>query len=131
MAKARKLSRDEVLVRAAHFRAAIMAFVKKHPGCTPAQILEGLEADRIERDASESTVLTQIHALIHAKQIEVVKEGRHAHYHLAGSVPLAKPRSAKAPKSSSAAPFVVDISKSTGRVRLHIAGLTIEIGVVD
>lgn len=128
------LTRDVLLVRAAKFRAAIMALVRENPNVSAAEVTEAL-ANLIEStQAKKHIVVEQLKQLVKTEQLVATVDQKPIRYSLPKQGRVAKKQTVvvKAKKGNAGSPaFTIDIVKSTGRVRLQLAGLSIEIGVID
>lgn len=130
MATSKKLTRDEQMVRSAKVRAAIIALVRETPQISTTEVIQSLSDLMKATKASRSSVITQLKQMV--KNGQLLTE--HGHRPLRFTLPAENGRTKKITvkgKKGEVPNFTIDIIKSTGRVRLQLGGLSIEIGVVD
>lgn len=132
-----KLSRDEQLVRAAHGRAIVTAFLANisPDGANMPDILEGAGEELREAGYNDIKPISNLlYHMVNNKLITMVKEdGTNVYY----STNAKKAGGAKQQKSETTVKksakgefFQVDLIKSTGRIRITTKGVTIELGVI-
>jgi len=127
-AKKTNLSRDETLVRASKFRAAILAHVRAHPEVNTLEIMAHMQEMIKKEKASENLVHGQLKQLVDSGQLLTNPGHRPLRYTLANHKPA--PAVVVKGKKGATANFTIDIVKATGRVRLQFADLSIDIGVI-
>lgn len=130
-AKAKPLARDAVLARAATFRALIRSAIHKTPGITQVQLATALADALKEHKASGNVITGQLTYLRQSGEVVPVRKGLQFHYYVQGATPEDEPGEVSLKKPLKTPSIQIDVIKSTGRVRLQIQGLVIEIGVTD
>lgn len=135
-------SREEQLIRAAKARAIIIAFLSERPGeaFSRAEIQSGTTKTLGPLGYTAAALDNFLYTMRKSELIwrREAEDGQPIRYHAdraVGMVEGGKPRQPKVPKkhkaSAQSAAVVIDIIKSTGRVRLTLGGLVIEIGVAE
>lgn len=136
----KKLTRSEELVRAAALRAAIVADLNARSAPVNQQeITESLKDTLVKWKVTDEATLRRVLArAVSAGLFTSEKDGTRVLYSL--SKDSAEEKAQKTQKKLAKAQlktlaigapdFTVDIVKATGRIRMTIAGLSIEIGVV-
>jgi Fe2+ or Zn2+ uptake regulation protein len=121
------MSRDESLVRAAELRAAILYILNSNTaGVSFREIFTHKKVS--EMKAPEATVRGCVGQLVKTSQINAVKDGRSVtFYPITAKVEAIEQMPAVVKRKPD---VKVDIVKSTGKVRIEINGLLLEIGVV-
>ena len=127
-----KVSRDEQLRRSAEMRTAISSLLFNSSENLPASEISELLKSKMEELGYNETNLSNF-LFTMSKNGLISKSGPlgNVKYGRPSDIKSAEPVKIKKPKGDPAQEIKIDIVKSTGRVRLQIKGLVIEIGVVD
>lgn len=128
------VKRDTALVLAAHARSAILSLLKSHPGLYSKEIVAKVAPKMpdmgLSRAKTENAVLGQLTGLNRQARITKQREGRSFLYYL--NEPATRAEKKVEVKLPGKLPsLTVDLIKSTGRARITLGGLVIEVGVVE
>ena len=129
-----KVSRREQLRRAAEMRSAISSLIFNSPSSLSAsQIGNALSEKMKELGYNETNLSNFLFTMSKNNLISRTGGLGHVVYGKANSEVEIEPseKRKKVKHANPAAEIAIDIVKSTGKVRLQIKGLVIEIGVVD
>lgn len=132
------LPRDEQIKRAAQMRAAIMALMSTNHSqeYTMPQLAAALKELVEELEYKDYHMYSVLRSMVSNKQIYLRKEGNINYYaaqaikKVNDRVPLELVGARKESAAADTPGLIVDIVKSTGRVRLTIGGIVLDIGVV-
>jgi hypothetical protein len=128
------MATEQQMVRNAQIRSAIIAFLAEHSDqqVTSGRIIEALRPKLTKLEYTNESSLYGILSTMHKNNL--IGKGENGYYFL--SLPVETKETIKQTKKVFAKeishPAIkVDLVKSSGKVRLTIGGMVIEVGVVD
>lgn len=127
--KVSRTPRDEARVRDAKIREAVRGVLSDGEEYTASRLMEILTPDLEALGFKPANLRFILYEMAESKLIHSRKEARTLHFSAHASAQAKVPESE--PKRQKTKPAVkIDIVKSTGKVRIELDGLLIEIGVV-
>jgi hypothetical protein len=137
MAKKPTISRTEQLRRAAVARGAAIAFLNSRDAHYSGKELFNSMSNKLEAiEYTQANMDYILHALANSELIGSSKDGNTNVYFKKGLMPQTDPqelvaKTAKVAKTLVVTPDIkIDLVKATGRIRMTIQGISIDIGVI-